>query len=88
MNYSGLHRAATAVVIIFFVASIPDALSQKFYQISLDDFEIETNEINFTVSEIIDARKDKNSLGVIQTGSRLSRWSRWSLIPLDILGST
>ena len=68
MNYSGLHRAATAVVIIFFIASIPDALAQKFYQISLDDFEIETNEINFTVSEIIDARKDKNSLGVIQTG--------------------
>ena len=68
MNYSGLHRAARAAIIIFFVASIPDALSQKFYQVSLQDFEIETNEINFTVSEIIDARKDKNSLGVIQTG--------------------
>jgi len=68
MNYSGLHRAATAVVIVFFIASIPDALAQKFYQISLDDFVIETNEINFTISEIIDARKDKNSLGVIQTG--------------------
>ena len=68
MNYSGLHRATTAVVIVFFIASIPNALAQKFYQISLDDFAIETNEINFTVSEIIDARKDKNSLGVIQTG--------------------
>ena len=68
MNYSWLHRAARAAVIIFFAASIPDALAQKFYQISLDDFEIDTNEINFTVSEIIDARKDKNSLGVIQTG--------------------
>ena len=68
MNYSGLHRATTAAAIVFFFASIPDALAQKFYQISLDDFAIETNEINFTVSEIIDARKDKNSLGVIQTG--------------------
>ena len=68
MNYSGLHRAARAAIIIFFFASIPDARAQKFYQISLQDFEIENNEINFTVSEIIDARKDKNSLGVIQTG--------------------
>jgi hypothetical protein len=68
MNYSWLHRAARAAIIIFFVASIPDALAQKFYQISLGDFKIETDKINFTVSEIIDARKDKNSLGVIQTG--------------------
>jgi hypothetical protein len=68
MNYSGLNQAARVAVIIFFIASIPDARAQKFYQISLDDFKIETDKINFTVSEIIDARKDKNSLGVIQTG--------------------
>jgi hypothetical protein len=68
MNYSGLHRLARAAIIIFFVATISDARAQKFYEISLHDFKIETDEINFTVAEIIDARRDKNSLGVIQTG--------------------
>src|SRR5688572_30188107 len=68
MNYSRLHRLARAAIIIFFVASFPDAHAQKFYQISLQDFKIERDEINFTVSELIDARRDKNSLGVIQTG--------------------
>jgi hypothetical protein len=69
MIYSGLQRAAkTVAVIIFFTASIHDAQAQRMYQISLSDFKIDTNDINFTVSEIIDGRKDKNSLGIIQTG--------------------
>ena len=68
MNYSGLLHTAKAVIIIFLVASSRDAQSQKMYQISLSDFKIDTNEINFTVSEIIDARMDKNSIGIIQTG--------------------
>jgi hypothetical protein len=44
------------------------AHAQKLYRVSLSEFTIDTNEINFTVSEIVDARRDKNSIGIIQTG--------------------
>ena len=68
MNYSGLLRAAKTLIIIFLVAFISDARAQKLYQISLNDFKIDTQGIHVTVSEIIDGRKDKNSLGIIHTG--------------------
>ncbi len=51
---------------IFFCAASVQA--QKFYKISLKDFKIDSKDIHFTVSEIIDARSDKNSIGLIQSG--------------------
>jgi len=72
MYYSWLLHTAKAVVIISLAAFMNDASAQKRYRISLSDT-IDTNEINFTVSEIIDARKDKNSLGIIQAGVNHTR---------------
>jgi hypothetical protein len=48
--------------------SATSAQAQKLYKISLKDFKIESKDIDFTVSEIIDARNDKNTIGIIQSG--------------------
>ena len=66
MDYRWLLRAAHAVVLL--VAFVYDARAQKLYPISLCDFSIDAKEINFTVSEIFDARKDKNCIGIIHAG--------------------
>lgn len=50
------------------VLSAITAHTQKLYQVSLQDFKIDTKDISFTVSEILDARRDKNSIGIIQAG--------------------
>ncbi|WP_276372153.1 hypothetical protein [Chryseolinea sp. H1M3-3] len=55
------------VVIMLFLATL-NARAQKLYKISLDEFKLDIQGINLTVAEIIDARKDKNSIGLIQTG--------------------
>ena len=68
MKYSGRRNAATVAVVFILLVVTGEAAAQKLYQISLSDFEIETNDIHVTVSEVIDARKDKNSIGLISTG--------------------
>jgi hypothetical protein len=51
------------------IVSFPDSVqAQKFYKVSLKDFKIDSNDIHFTVAEVIDARSDKNSIGLIQAG--------------------
>jgi hypothetical protein len=50
------------------VFSAVTAQAQKFYKISLKDFKIDAKDINFTISEIIDARSDKNTIGIVQSG--------------------
>jgi hypothetical protein len=44
------------------------AHAQKLYTVSLDEYMLNTDDINLSVSEIFDARKDNKSLGVVQTG--------------------
>src|SRR5688572_20557113 len=69
MNYSWhLHTAKAVLIFMLIAASTHRIHAQKLYQISLDDFKIDTSDIHLTVSEMVDARKDKNSLGIIQTG--------------------
>jgi hypothetical protein len=45
-----------------------NADAQKLYKISLQDLKIDKKNILFTVSEILDARADKNSVGIVQLG--------------------
>lgn len=56
----------TAATIL--ILSCITAEAQKLYQISLDELKINNRDISLTVSEILDARKDKHTLGVIQKG--------------------
>lgn len=61
-----LVKVAAIAAIITLNAVSADA--QKLHKISLEKFKIDNEEINFTVSEVLDARKEKNSLGVVQSG--------------------
>ena len=60
-------RGKAMLAVLFFVASF-NVSAQKLYTMSLDEFILNTDEINLSVSEIFDARKDNKSLGVVQTG--------------------
>jgi hypothetical protein len=68
MDYSWLLHSRKIVLLFLLIASMQHAHSQKLYQISLDEFKIEAPDIRHSVSEIIDARKDKFTLGIISTG--------------------
>lgn len=57
-----------AMLAIIFLAAAFSANAQKLYTMSLDEFRLNTEGINLSVSEIFDARRDNKSLGVVQTG--------------------
>jgi hypothetical protein len=57
--------AVIAAMITLYAIS---ANAQKLHKISLEKFKIDNKEINFTVSEVLDARRDKKIVGVIQSG--------------------
>lgn len=61
-----LVRVAAIAAVILLIAVRADA--QKLFKISLQEFKIDNKEINFTVSELLDARKDKKIVGVIHSG--------------------
>ena len=67
MNCHRQIRGKAMLALLFLVASL-SATAQKLYTMSLDEFMLNTDEINLSVSEIFDARKDNKSLGVVQTG--------------------
>jgi hypothetical protein len=67
MNCHRQIRGKATLAILFLIASL-NAQAQKLYPISLDEFILNADEINLSVSEIFDARKDNKSLGVVQTG--------------------
>lgn len=61
------HLLSLGILLLLLI--IPETLvGQELYTISLKKKPLNTQTINFKVSEIIDARKDKNILGVIQRG--------------------
>lgn len=55
-------------VVIFFCIQAYAIHGQDVYRISLSNFSLDTAGIHFKVSEIIDARLDKNVMGLIQRG--------------------
>ena len=55
-----------SLLTIILVTSNADA--QKLYKISLEDLKLDPQNIRFTVSEVLDARRDKNSVGIVQLG--------------------
>lgn len=67
MNYNKRLNIAISIAVTMLV-SATYAQGQKLYQISLAEFKIDTQHIGFTISEILDARKDKHTVGVIQKG--------------------
>jgi hypothetical protein len=67
MNCRRQTRGIALLAILFFVTLLP-AYAQKLYVMSLDDYLLNADAITFSVAEIIDARKDNKSLGVVQTG--------------------
>lgn len=67
MNCDRSLRGKATLAILFLVIAF-NANAQKLYTMSLDEFMLNTDNINLSVSEIFDARKDNKSLGVVQTG--------------------
>jgi hypothetical protein len=61
------NRGEALLALLLFAVSL-SAGAQKLYTMSLDEFTLTSEEVNISVSEIFDARKDNKSLGVVQTG--------------------
>jgi hypothetical protein len=67
--FSKISITPLAIGILLLLLIIPETLlCQELYTISLKKKSLNTQLLNFKISEIIDARKDKNIVGVIQRG--------------------